>query len=620
MMFRWQILRPLAASLLLLLAPAFLGAGPDSVEKEKKILPLDQVKPGMLGEWRTVVRGTEIESFPLEVLAVRPHHVAPNRPLIIAQALDDKNILSGPVSGMSGSPVYFEGKLAGAYAYGYMWAKEQAIIGITPIESMLEIWERHGGDHARFSGDRSLHRLLPGEMRNDPYFHLREEARSEFARAGKAWMERTSPTEGALSMVPLQVAGLSTGSAEFFGPLFSALGFTLFDGPGGGGGGGGEKDGDLPLEAGSPVAMVYLDGDFAMAGVGTVTHRDGDRLLAYGHPAQGIGSVAVPMAPAEIVTVVRRLTTSFKLSKTGPVVGSVQQDRQTGIAGEVGTFAPTTRLQIVTDGELGDEEDRTYAGRLVQDETMAPLVSAVALLDVLTSELRFEAEQTYRLRSQWTLSGESDPLEYEEVAVGPDGPRQLALGHLLRQARLQASPFWDGEVEAIRLQVERTPGEHIFRLVEVRLEQERVVPGESLGVRLMIENGRGERRLLRQEISVPADLRGTDSVELLVVDAAAAHEADPRTGRRIRSWSQQLAEERRHRRNDRFYLLLRGEDQGMLVNGVEVSGVPPSVRDRLARAREGTLHEPLSVKILQEKELPLPGMVRGSFRKTLPIQ
>jgi hypothetical protein len=113
-----------------------------------ELMPVEDVKPGMEGEWRTVISGTQVETFPLRVIGIAEHFVGPNQPVIICEAIDDKNILSGPVAGMSGSPVFINGKLVGAYAYGYTWPKEQAIIGVTPIYSMLPVLEDKGSEVA----------------------------------------------------------------------------------------------------------------------------------------------------------------------------------------------------------------------------------------------------------------------------------------------------------------------------------------------------------------------------------------------------------------------------------------------------------------------------------------
>ena len=137
---------------MLLLLTFGLGAGLFSqTAGSYELMPLDEVKPGMEGEWRTVMAGTQVETFPLRVIGIAEHFVGPNQPIIICEAIDETNVLSGPVAGMSGSPVFIEGKLVGAYAYGYTWPKEQAIIGVTPIHQMLPVYEERG-DEVALSG------------------------------------------------------------------------------------------------------------------------------------------------------------------------------------------------------------------------------------------------------------------------------------------------------------------------------------------------------------------------------------------------------------------------------------------------------------------------------------
>ncbi|MCH8475653.1 MAG: hypothetical protein LAT55_10550 [Opitutales bacterium] len=594
-----------------------LGAEIEEASAEgPAILPIAEIEPGMTGEWHTVVKGTEVEVFPLEILAIRPHHLGPNRPLIVAEALDEKNILSGPVSGMSGSPVFIDGKLIGAYAYGWAWSRDQAVIGITPIEQILEVWESPRERTAPSSQGQDWEKLLPPEVREDPYAHQRD----DFFRSGgvlsqltEFWRSRSPGSTEQLMPLQVPLSGGTGGGA--LTALLESFGFEVLDVPGAAG----QMEEEWPLEAGSAVALVLLGGDFGWAGTGTVTWREGDQVLAFGHPWRNLGSVEVPMATARVDTVVRRFPSSFKLSTPGTIIGSITEDRLSTIAGKVGEFVDTTdlRMRLVNaDGETL----REASGPLFRSEMMAPGIAAGAILQFLERAMDFEARQTYRSRAVFRYEGVTDPLVYEDWAVGPDGPLQLAMGHMFRQSRLENNPFEELGLEALEFEIKTVAGEESLRLREVFIENKEASPGDTVHLRLRVRNIRGEEEMLRYALSLPEGLRSGDRVELVVGDAREAHRADPRREASIHRLGQFLDAERRWRANNSIYFLLVKEDSGYEVKGESLHQLPASVRTEFHRSREGTLHRPLSRRLLKEENLALSGEFRGSFQTTLTIK
>ncbi|MDG2169851.1 MAG: SpoIVB peptidase S55 domain-containing protein, partial [Opitutales bacterium] len=194
-----------------------------------ELMPLEEVKPGMEGEWLTVMSGTEVETFPLRVIGIAEHFIGPNESVIICEAIDDRNILSGPVAGMSGSPVFIDGKLVGAYAYGYTWPKEQAIIGVTPIHNMLPVLEDRGGE------------VAAGGSINSYWKSVEPASRS-----------RLNDFQTVLQPLPapLIAAGISDRTLAAFSETLDELGVKVMNGPGGSASA--ELTGEI--EAGSAVA------------------------------------------------------------------------------------------------------------------------------------------------------------------------------------------------------------------------------------------------------------------------------------------------------------------------------------------------------------------------------
>ncbi|MGH8024029.1 MAG: hypothetical protein ACRED1_10635, partial [Limisphaerales bacterium] len=344
------------------------------------IMPLADVKPGMKGHWRTVVSGTRIDSFPMEVVGVADNFIGPGRPVIICEGLDATNKLTGPVAGMSGSPVYVDGKLLGAYAYGFVFPHDQDLFGVTPIGQMLEV-----------------EKYPPA---SNPWG---SEPMAEAAGAGSAqWMAAPAaglnvPPLAAMQSVmkplptPLFVSGVSQHTLRMFEPELNKLGLQVMQAPSGSAGPMTNTD----LEPGAAVSGVLMSGDFDFAGTGTVTWRHGNRILAFGHPFMQSGPTEMPMATAQILTVVSSFEESFKLLNIGRVVGTIYQDRLTAIAGEIGRMPRTTHVEIHLTSPSGAA--RVYQGDMFQNQLFSPVLTAIALEEALSETMESEEKQTIYL-------------------------------------------------------------------------------------------------------------------------------------------------------------------------------------------------------------------------------
>ncbi|HEV2320167.1 MAG TPA: hypothetical protein VGV18_10485, partial [Verrucomicrobiae bacterium] len=295
------------------------------------IMPLADIKPGMKGEWHTVVSGTRIDSFPMQVVGVANNFIGPGRPVIICEGLDATNKLTGPVAGMSGSPVYVDGKLLGAYAYGFVFPHDQDLFGVTPIEEMLEV-EKYPPAANPWGNGLMAGAAAPG---NPQWLAAPVAGANVPPLTEMQSVFKPLPT-------PLFVSGISQRTLQMFGPELNKLGLQLMQAPSGSA----DPVANTNLEPGAAVSGVLMSGDFDFAGTGTVTWRDGNRILAFGHPFMQSGPTEMPMATAEILTVVSSIEESFKLLNVGQVVGTIYQDRLTGIAGEVGRMPRTTHVQI----------------------------------------------------------------------------------------------------------------------------------------------------------------------------------------------------------------------------------------------------------------------------------
>jgi hypothetical protein len=440
------------------------------------IMPLTDIRPGMNGEWHTVVSGTRIDSFPMQVVGIAQNFIGPDRPVIICKGLDATNLATGPVAGMSGSPVYIDGKLIGAYAYRFLYPHNQDLFGVTPIEQMLEVekyppvsnpWGKN--DLAQASGGGAPEWLAaPAADANVPPLPDLQS------------LMKPLPT-------PLFVSGVSERTLKRFEPQLSRLGVEIMQAPSGGS----DSLTNADLVPGAAVSGVLMSGDFDFSGTGTVTWRQGNRILAFGHPFMQNGPTEMPMAPAEVVTVVQSWVRSFKLINVGQVVGTIYQDRLTAIAGEIGRMPRTTHVEVNVSSPGGHE--RRFQGEMFQDESYSPTLTAISVLESLEDTMESELKQTIYMDTDIEIDGH-DPIKLSDTASSDeDGAYMLAIQQLLLYNSLLSNPFKFPMVKSVVFHVRLVNTVESSRLDSLNLDRDEVKPGSTLHAIIGLRNFRGER-------------------------------------------------------------------------------------------------------------------------------
>ncbi|HUB87998.1 MAG TPA: hypothetical protein VMB22_08915, partial [Verrucomicrobiae bacterium] len=454
------------------------------------IMPLSEIKAGMTGEWHSVVSGTRIDSFPMVVVGIADNFIGPQRPVIICKGLDATNILTGPVAGMSGSPVFINGKLIGAFAYGFILPKEQDLFGVTPIEQMLEV-ESNYPPAATAGGNPSMAAMDPA-------------GNPQWLAAPVATADLPSPDILQSAMKPLPtplfVSGVSERVLQKFAPQLDALGLQVMQAPSGTAP---AHSFDTNLEPGSSVSGVLMSGDFDFAGTGTVTWKDGNRILAFGHPFLQSGPTEMPMAPAEILTVVQSYLESFKLPNIGPVIGTIYQDRLTGIAGEIGLKPNTTHVEVHLDAPGGKQ--RLFQGDLFENRMISPILSAIALLESIYATMESEQEQTIYLNTTLEVPGYK-PVELSDAASGDDGGMELVMNELAVYGSLLNNPCEFPDVKSLTFHVRLVDGQKTSWLNSLELDRDEARPGSTLHAVIGLRNYRSAPSAIPISIPIPADL------------------------------------------------------------------------------------------------------------------
>lgn len=612
-----------------------LGVLVASPRAQLATMPLEEVRPGMVGTGRTVFSGTTLEDFQVHVLGVLRNVLAPKRNLILARLEGGPLAKTGVIAGMSGSPVYIDGRLVGAVSYSLGQFSTEPIAGITPIAEMvdatmmpaaarasrpvsitwpatpqqlMQIWAQDLGRARAFVDDPSQALVLSGIS-------------GDLGRMGS--MLRPIA-------VPMIAAGFDTAVLDPMAPAFAAAGFvpmsssaqspsgevrrkpdtTLAPRPDA------ASRNDRTLAPGDAVGVALLTGDFELGATGTVTHVDGDRVYAFGHPMYNLGPTEFPMTKAEVQVVLPSLMASSKLASFGEVVGTVQQDRATAIAGRLGPGPSLIPVTITLNSDRGPS--RSFSFGVVRDFTFTPLLAYLSVANVLTSYERGAGPASFAIRGTASIRSQGD-IAFEDMFSGdqPAGGAAAYIAGPLTALLKNAAESVD--VDRIDLVIDASEQQRSARIERVWLDTTRPRAGREATVNVAMRNARGEEIVRQVPIQLPANATG--SLQLVVADAARTTADDRRDSRGadMQRVSQMIRSFNRARKNNRLYVRLTSPDSGAVVNGEPMTALPPSVLSVLEADRHSGTVGALRTSTRGEWELPLDFAVTGSRQLTLNL-
>lgn len=592
--------------LLLIIHPGF-----GQVKGVASIMPVDQIKAGMKGVGRSVFEGKRIEEFDVEILGIL-HNFKPNKNLILAKLKGEILDRTGLAQGMSGSPVYVDGKLIGAIAYGFPFAKE-AIAGITPISDMLPMSEEKEAPKSSSSPRVFFKKSLSLEE----LFELNKEFFSS-----KASLFSGEQTMLPLS-VPLVFSGFSSRIFEKAKPFFNKLGFSPIQT-----GALSQKIDtltlpDLTLREGEPVAIQFVGGDLSLAAVGTVTHVDGKKILAFGHPMYNLGSVGYAMTKAEVITVVPSLTSSFKVANTDILIGKFSQDRDTGIFGEIGKMPQLVPLNLYMIED--DKNKKEFKVKIVNDKILTPFFVNIALSSVLSVEERSYGDLSLALEGNIYLdSGES--IHLEDLFSGNLNTSVDNISGLISAVIyfLVNNQFKDLAIHRIDLSISSSEEVKISYLERVWLDKYEASPGEIIQAKIYSRTFRGDSVLQEVPILVPPLPAGSD-FHLYIGDAASMYNLEMSQYRSSgfvpRSLSQLIRILNNLRKNNRIYFKIIAAKPGLFLKGEELPNLPLTMKSMFSSPRaSATAPTELNKSTLNEYQLAVPYVFRGAALIPLKIR
>jgi len=593
-------------SVLLIICFSFLSA-----EDSVSTLPLEQVKPGMKGKGKTVFEENKIEEFDVEILDVL-YNIAPKRNIILAKLKGDIFDKAGVIQGMSGSPVYVGGKLIGAVAYSIGDFAKEAIAGITPIGEMLSI-EREETAKSSFSPQIPFRKNLSLEE----LFEINKEflpPRFSFISEGQ--------TLAPLG-IPLVFSGFSSNAFEKAKVFFSDLGFHPVRGGPSGQSLQRISSPDLTLHEGDPVAVQLVRGDIDLSAVGTVTHVDGNKVFAFGHSLYNLGPVDYVMSKARVITVVPRLSTSFKMSSTDALVGSFAQDRIPGMFGKIGKIPKLVpvNVQIMdTEGNI-----KNFKIEVVTDKILTPALVNLSLASILSFEERALGDLSLELRGDVYLENGMS-VHLEDLFSGSFDTSGTRLSNLIAAVVyfLINNQFTELGIHRIDLSV-RTSEEAKFSYLEkVWLDKYEASPGEMIRIKVYHRTFRGTTTL--QEVGILApQLPSSSEFQLVIGDAASMAQVEMSQYKRgtfiPRSLDQLIRVLNNLRKNNRIYFKIIASKPGIFLKGEEMPNLPPTMKSMFSSPRAAA-SEPteLNKSTLSEYQLPLPYVFNGAVMIPIKIK
>ncbi len=583
------------------------------------VISVDEVERGQRGYGLSVFEGTTVERFEVEVVGVL-RNLDADTSFIMARLSGHGLERDGVSRGMSGSPVYIDGRLAGAVAFSYDFAKD-ALAGITPIEAMHRLGALPTEPALSWTPElrpRSVAPELeagvsPETWRDGALGSQRSERfpiQALFdARPDLGLLEReltrleARPRAGAASGVQVSLAGFSDSTRNWLGRHVAGLAQS------------GRDDGiATDLEAGSAVAGLLIDGDLLAAVSGTVTEREGERVLAFGHPYLGIGAVSMPMASAEVVTVVSSTASSFKLTNVGPTVGAFDQDRSAGIRGRIGAAARTVPFSIEIEDTVG--VNSRYDMELADLPLIAPSLVAMSMLQSLQAAAYVEGVQSVELEATIELEGH-EPLTVAQHYEGQASAMSATIYMLVLTGYLVNNPFEQVRVKSYDVRVRRSPGVHQAVLLGAHPDRATVRPGDTVRLTLDLRSYRAEHFRKTIEVQIPKDQK-PGPYYVFVGDGATIDSARLQLApREERSLEQALQLLRSFRSRDRLVALGFSPARGLIDDGEPLPQLPDSIRSLWAAA-PGPPAKPLTMVIESETDLafdrPLDGVARVDLR------
>ena len=535
--------------------PIFVPLLAATLAAQVAILPLSEVKPGMKATGKTVFSGANIEDFDVEILGVL-ENAGPKQSIILARLSGGPMSHTGVLQGMSGSPVYFNGRLLGAVALSFPFSKDP-IAGIRPIEEMLATATTPRAPRAvNASNPFDLASLLP----KPEFFDLGPNRLTEIA-------------------TPLWLGGFTRAAFDHFAPILRSAGLEPVQGLSGGGRPPRQLGDPSTLKPGSMISVQLITGDLAAGADGTITHIDGNRIFAFGHRFMATGDSEMPFARAEVMTLLASQNSSFKISSTKEWMGVITQDRTTAIHGILGRQAAMLPVDIRVVSRGGVARTWNYHMEMVNDRLLTPLLVQMAVYSAIDATERTAGLSSVSVRARLHVGPGQPSIAFDNLYTAELGaPNMVSASLAAPVSAIMQGGFDDLKLTGISVDLEVDNEKKQLQIESLWPSKREAEPGETIDLTALFtgENGQEMTKTVRYTIPVGAQ---PGPLYFTVVDGAAANLAEyrqflfapPRNKPQLLSFLNGL------RPNTKAYVRIWRSQPSWQVQGETLPAPPPSL-------------------------------------------
>ncbi len=581
-------------------------------------MALSEVREGMKGTALTVFRGNIPEEFNVEILGVVPGGIGPKQDLIVGRISGGQADRTAVFAGMSGSPVYINGKLVGAISYSFPFSKE-AICGITPIEQMVSIFEQAP--------------LIQSSSSETPGFSFAEMASTSWQPELPRSVNAAGPLVSGMSAnsmmmavagqsfrrigTPLTFTGISQEVLDVFAPQLMKAGLVPVSAVGGSALITPMKNAtDETLGPGTSVSMQLTRGDYSMAAAGTVTMRDGDKIYAFGHPFLSLGTSDLPMSESSVVAVIPNVNNSFKMAVPTSMVGTMTQDRATGVFGKLGQAPKMIPVTLNLETSRGQRE--TLRFEIARDEFLTPLLLNITIYNSLTAQERAIGESTVSISGEIAVKGHQ-PVRIDRRFASGQASQSAAGAVALPVNNLIKSRFDELDITGINLRLKTSDGSKTAALERMAVDRVEVKAGETVEVQAFARTNSGRVFMQKVPVTIPA---GTPEGEITVKigDGASIQKDDAIQKFVPNDLADLIGTMNRLKMSDRLYLRIFRTTTGAIIGSSEMPNLPPSMLATLNNNRMTGGVSPVTQTVVGEVEIaPAEFVISGEQTLKLTV-
>ncbi|CAN5707823.1 SpoIVB peptidase S55 domain-containing protein [soil metagenome] len=566
-----------------------------------QFFPVSELKEGMKGTAWTVFRGSEPEEFAVEILGVVPGAIGPKQDMIVGRISGGSADRTSVFAGMSGSPVYIDGRLVGAISYSFPFSKEP-ICGITPIAQMLAIFEQNQNQKLKPKEPRAISFAELASTTWKPNFPKNATVSNSVLASG-ANSSLTAVVGQSFQPIatPLSFSGFSQDTLNLFAPQLASVGLLPVASVGGAARITSLKEAtDKTLLGGTSVSMQLVRGDYSLAASGTVTMRDGDKIYAFGHPFLNLGTADLPMSESHVVTVIPNLNNSFKLAVPDALVGSMTQDRATGVFGSLGKSPKMIPVRLNLETSRNNQETLNF--EVVRDDFLTPLLLNIAVYNTIVANERGLGDSTIELKGEIKLKNQ-EPIRIERRFAGAQATQIAAISVAVPVNALLQSRFDGAEISEINLNVTSIDGSNTATLERIALDKTEVKAGESFEVQAFVRTDTGKVFSQKIPVKIPADTP-SGTLMITVGDGGSIQQNAASKQFVPKDLSELIKTINKLKKDDRLYVQTYRITNGAIIGANEMPNLPPSMLATLNNDRTAGGFKPTVLTVLTEQELP----------------